>query len=151
MITVGDMVSRPGVQDPKTSSSWEPPRAGEVLASGRVLSQLHLSTAEPLLPPRAPPQGLPTQGSASRPSLSWRSSLSSPPWLSAPHPPPGPAKPAGPSRFSVSQLLRPSPTAPRSHSLLGSGQGHLLQARQSASLPCVSCSVLSNSSQPYGL
>ena len=53
MITVRDMVSRPGMQDPKTSSSQEPPRAGEVLASGRVLSQLHLSTADPLLPPRA--------------------------------------------------------------------------------------------------
>ena len=68
MITVGDMVSRPGVQDPKTSSSSrEPPRVGEVSASGRVLSQLHGLQRSPCfhLEP-VPPRGLPTQGSVSK-------------------------------------------------------------------------------------
>lgn len=139
MITVGEMVSRPGVQDSKTSSGREPPRAGEVLASGRVLSRLHLSTAEPLLPPQAsssqgPPQ--PGLGLQALPQLATESVRT--PCLSAPHPPPGPAKPAGPSRFSVSQLPLPSPAAPLLSLSAGQRPGsHFTGTNQSASPLCV--------------
>lgn len=90
VITMGDTASRAWG---KGSQDFLQPRNSRGLDSGRGLSQLHVFTMEPLLPPQAcSSHGSPHQGLSPQPLTQPAAGSFSSPWLSASiQPPPGPA------------------------------------------------------------